>query len=167
MNDRRLGWILGLVLVLTVANLGATLYFGLIRSKQSLPSSTAEDASSQVSEKEANEIARALIDVYNTGNTHELYLKFDQLARIQFSEQKMTEEMSKLNSMVGKVQDFAYVNSVVAGKEGGRTFITLNYKARLSGGAFDKGTIRITVSRKDGTLGVFGFYVNGESHAGQ
>jgi hypothetical protein len=166
-NDRRLLWIVIFVLVLTISNLGATIYFGISRSAQGGVSNPGTDASAEVSEKDAAGLVREIVDLYNENKIHELYLRFDELARVQFTEKKLTDDLFKLNKMTGKVDEFAYVNSEYAGREAGRSYIALNYKARLTGGPFTAGSIRVTVMKKDGRVVLLGFFVNANSSSAQ
>jgi len=164
-NDRRVLGLLYALVTLSVLNFGTTLYFQFARpSGGSSAESASSEPSIQVAEKEAIEFARGIVDLYNDNKFHELYLRFEDLARVQFSEQKLTEDLAKLHAVVGKIEQFAYSNTEVAGKDSGRTYLALNYKARLSGGAWNPGTIRITVSRKDGRLGLYGFNVGTQTN---
>jgi hypothetical protein len=61
------------------------------------------------------------------------------------------------------VQDIAYSNATVAGKEGDLTYLVLNYKARLADGTFNTGSVKLTVAMKDGHPSLFGFYVTGQA----
>lgn len=164
MSDRRSAWLQYSILVLVVLNLGLTLYFHVARtSAVSSPQDSMNEAH-QITEKEALAFARSVVDLYNDDKTHELYLKFDDLARMQLAEQKLTDEVAKLRTLVGRVDEFAYVNTEVAGKDGARTYLAMNFKARISGAAFNSGTIRLTVARKDGRLSLYGFFINGQTN---
>ncbi|MDO8388773.1 MAG: hypothetical protein Q7T13_20540 [Polaromonas sp.] len=164
MSDRRLFWLLYAVLLVGALNLAVTLYFhsGKKPSEASLPGG-ASDVTHQVTDKEATELAQSVVDLYNDNKIHELYLKFDDLAKLQFSEQKLSDELTKLRAVVGRVDQFAYANTELAGKDAGRTYLTLHFKARVSGAAFTSGTVKLTVSRKDGRLALYGFFLGGQS----
>lgn len=164
MNDRQSTWLQYGILILVVLNLGATVYFNTAKTPGvSAQQSGTTDPENKVTEKEAMEFARGIVDLYNDNKTHEMYLKFDDLARIQLTEQKLVDELAKLHSLVGRVDDIAYVNTEVAGKDAVRTYLVLNFKARISGASFHAGTVKLTVARKDGRLSLYGFFVNGQT----
>ena len=121
------------------------------------------DEANQVTEKEALEFARSVVDLYNENKAHEIYLKFDDLARIQFTEKKLTDDLTKLGTLVGHVDEFAYVNTEISGKDSGRTYLALNFRARLSGATSSTGAIKLTVARKEGRLSLFGFFITGQT----
>lgn len=164
MTDRRVLNLLYLLLVLVVINLGATFYFQLEKTPTSAgTSSNGNSDSALISSKEATDFARSVVDLYNAHDIHGLYLKFDDLARLKITEKDLGDKLSKLQGMMGQVQDFAYSNADVAGKEGDRTYLVLNYKARLAGGTFSTGAVKLTVAIKDGHPSLFGFYITGQA----
>jgi hypothetical protein len=164
MTDRRVLNMLYVLLVLVVINLGATFYFQLTKAQTSAGTSHNESAESTlISDKEATDFARSAIDLYNAKDMHGLYLKFDELARLKFTEQEFSDKLSKLQGMMGQVQDFAYSNAAIAGKEGDRTYLVLNYRARLAGGTFNSGALKLTIAMKDGHPSLFGFYITGQA----
>jgi hypothetical protein len=166
-NDRRVVTLLVVVAVLVLGNIGATVYFGISKPASTDSANSGSAASREVSEKEAASLVRNVVSLYNENKIHELYLTFDDLARIQISEQKMAEEMAKVRALAGKVDDYAFLNSEVAGKQGDRPVITLIYKARLSGATFTSGTLRVSVMKKEGQLALLGFFVNAQSTPAQ
>lgn len=164
MTDRRVLNMLYVLMALVVINLGATFYFQLTKTPANIVTSHSESADAAlISSKEATDFARGVIDLYNAKDMHALYLRFDDLARLKFTEQELGDKLSKLEGMMGKVQDFAYSNAAVAGKEGDRTYLVLNYKARLSGGTFNSGAVKLTIAMKDGHPSLFGFYITGQA----
>ena len=164
MTDRRVLNLLYLLVALVVINLGATFYFQLSKSPTGPNTVPNESAGSPlISAKEATAFAQGAIDLYNAKDTHGLYLKFDVLARLKFTEQEFDERVSKLRAMMGQVQDFAYSNAAVAGKQGDMTYLVLDYKARLTGGAFKAGDVKLTVAMKDGHPSLLGFYISSQA----
>lgn len=167
MNERRVVTLLVVVAALVLGNIGATVYFGIAKPVSTDSANSGSAASREVSEKDAASLVRNVVSLYNEDRIHELYLKFDDLARVQFSEQKMSEEMAKVRAIAGKVEEYAFLNSEAAGKQGDRPVITLTYKARLSGASFTSGTLRVTIMKKEGQLALLGFFVNAQSTPGQ
>lgn len=164
MTDRRVLNTLYVLLVLVVINLGATFYFQLAKTTATAVNSSNDSANSAlISSKEATDYARTVVDLYNANNIHGLYLKFDDLARLKITEGELGEKLSKLQGMLGHVEDFAYSNATVAGKEGDRTYLVLNYKARLAGGSFNSGAVKLTVAIRDGHPSLLGFYITGQA----
>lgn len=162
MNERRLVTLVALVGALVAANIATTIYFGMSTRASSNTPNSGSVALSDVSEKEAAGLVREIVDLYNAGKSQELYLKFDNLVRVQISEQKMSDEMAKLHSIAGKVEDYAYLKSE-AGRDGDVPVTAMMYRARLSGGAFSMGTIKVMVIKKDGQLALVGFFINAQS----
>jgi hypothetical protein len=165
-NERRVVTLLAVVSVLVLGNLAATIYFGVSKPSTDAPSSTAL-ASREMSEKDVASLVRNVVSLYNENRIHDLYLAFDDLARVQFTEQKLSEEIAKVRALAGNIDDYAFLSSEVAGKQGDKSVITLTYKARLSGTSFTFGTLRVTVMKKDGKPALLGFFVNAQSAPGQ
>jgi hypothetical protein len=166
-SDRRFIPLFWILIVVTVLNFGATIYFGLQKPVVPNTASTGAIASGDVTDKEAASLVREVVDLYNENKLKELYIKFDNLARVQITEESSNNEFSKLKTLMGKIEDYAYVNSENAGKEGDRPVVSLNYKVRLSGASFTTGTLKVTVIKKDSQLGLLGFFINAKSATNQ
>lgn len=163
MTDRRVLNVLYVLVVLVVINLGATFYFQLTKTQTNPGTShNGNTDSTLISAKDATDFARIAIDLYNAKNTHGLYLKFDELARLKITEKEFSDKISKVQGMMGQLQDFAYANASIAGREGDRTYLVLEYRTRLAGGTFKAGILKLTVAMKDGHPSLFGFYMAGQ-----
>ena len=120
-------------------------------------------ASSAIAKVEADKLSEVLIPLYNQKNVSSLYDQFDPLAKVQFTQIQLAQQIEKLGSVLGLIEGCAYSHAAVAGDQGGRTYYTLHYKVSLRGGPLPTGTMTLTVVRNADGLGLFGFFINGGS----
>lgn len=161
MNDlktlRRVNWLIALVAV----NIAATAY--LIYADRSRPVALNEASAAigeQVPKSDAMAVAERVVQRYNANDLDGLYAEFSDVARMQFSKEKLSESMEKLHAIVGKVDDYAYSHTAAAGSHDGKAFKTIFYKVRLSGGSIPTGEMKITVASEGDSLAVYGFFLN-------
>jgi hypothetical protein len=152
-----------LIIALLVANLGLSAYTAFRPLPAPAAEPSKEAATSAIADAEAEKLAKAIVPLYNEKNLSALYDRFDQLAKVQFSQEQLTTQMEKLSTLIGHIEGFAYSHATVAGTQGGRTYYTLHYKVRLSGGPMPTGDMTLTVVRKAEGLGLFGFFINGRT----
>jgi len=162
-NERRLVTLLAVIAVLLVGNIGTTIYFGIAKPVTTDSSKSDSAASREISEKDAGSLVRKVVSLYNDNKIHDLYLTFDELARVQFTEQKLSEEMAKVRALAGQIDEYAFLKSEVVGKQNDRSVIKLTYQARLSGTGFKSGTLSVAVMKKEGQLALLGFFVNAQT----
>lgn len=151
------------VIALLTANLGLSIY---IAFKPQTTANTEQDAgssSSAISSKDATALADRIVPLYNANNENALYDQFDELAKVQISKEQLIEQLSKLGTIIGKIDSYVYSHAVTLGTEGGRTYYKLIYKVRLSGGPFSQGEMTLTVTTGEKGLGLYGLFVNGTS----
>jgi CheY-like chemotaxis protein len=108
----------------------------------------------------ARGLAKALVELYNANDILGLYYQFDNLAKIQFTQDKLTEIIQKLHSFAGRVDGFAYSHAEAAGMQDGKELWALFYKLRLSGGTMPFGKMKLTVTQDGDKLRLFGFFIN-------
>ena len=109
---------------------------------------------------DAMAVAERIVKRYNANDLDGLYAEFSDVARMQFSKEKLRESMGKLHSVVGIVDDYAYSHTAAVGSQDGKQFKTIFYKVRLSGGSIPTGEMKITVVNEGGSLAVYGFFLN-------
>ena len=147
---------------LLVLNLGVTSYLAF---RPGSSSTTTEPAKTKVdvSESEASRLADEVVKLYNAKDNVGLFAKFDSLAKAQITQEQLTAQLNQLYPVMGTISDAAFSDAVLAGSDGGRDYYNLNYKVRLTGGPFISGDMKLTVTRREGGLGLVGFFINGTS----
>lgn len=161
MTDRRIVTLLYVLVALVVVNLGATFYFQLEKPRATSEVPAGSDASAPVSDDNAAPLAKTVVDLYNTEDTHGLYMTFDEPARAQFTEQSLIDKLAQIHRTTGRVEDYTFTNTEVAGKDASGTYMYLNYNVHLAGGTFSRGTMRLTVMMKGGEPRLYGFFITG------
>ncbi len=164
MNENKLPCLLYLVIVLLVINIAATGYlvFSGFSGNRDTRTQTV-NTKSKVTKDKAMALAKVVIDKYNANDAVGLYSQFDALAKMQFTQEQLTESVQKLNTLMGKVDDFTYSHAEPSGKQAGKEFLTLFYKARLSGGTFTSGEVKLNVAIDVDDLALFGFFIFGHT----
>ncbi len=153
--------IIGLLLL----NLGVTSY-SVFRPANTI-SETPSAATVDISEAEASGLATEVVKIYNAKDDTALFAKFDSLAKAQLTQEQLTAQMNNLYPVMGTISDTAFSSAELAGTDGGREYYNLNYKVRLAGGPFSTGDMKLTVTRREGGLGLVGFFINGTSQQGR
>jgi hypothetical protein len=153
--------IIGLLLL----NLGVTSYLVFKPSSSAVATESAA-STSNVSEVEANKLAAEVTKLYNAKDDTALFNKFDSIAKAQLTQEQLTAQLSQLYPLMGTISDTAFSSAVLAGSDSGRDYYNLNYKVRLTGGPFNTGDMKLTVTRREGDLGLVGFFINGTSQPG-
>lgn len=152
-----------LIIALLIANLGLSSYIAFRPQTTSAVDASKESAAAEVDAQEADKLAESILPLYNQKNISALYERFDQLAKVQFTQEQLTAQIEKLHSLLGRIERCAYSHATVAGTQGGRIFYTLHYKVSLAGGPLPMGDMTLTVTRNAESLGLYGFFVNGST----
>lgn len=154
------------IIALLVLNLGVTSYSVF---RPVAPSQTKEESKKKpdVSDAEANSLAAEVTRLYNSKDSTGLFNRFDSLAKAQLTQAQLSAQLDQLYPVMGTISDAAFSNSALAGSEGNRDYYNLNYKVRLTGGPFETGEMKLTVTRREGGLGLVGFFINGSSQPGR
>lgn len=161
MNESKLQTALYALIALVVGNIALTGY--LIYSGTRVagaPADAAASAGEQVPKAAAMELASRLVARYNNNDLDGLYAEFSDVARMQFTKDKLRDSMTKLKTMVGKVDDYAYSHTQVVGVQDGKQYKTVFFKIRLSGGPISTGEMKVTVVQEGSGLGLYGFFIN-------
>ena len=152
-----------LIIGLLIANLGLSAYIAFRPVPSPAPQPPKEPTTSAVSKAEADTLAESLIPLYNQKSASSFYDRFDPLAKVQFTQIQLAQQIEKLGSVLGLIEACAYSHATIAGDQGGRTYYTLHYKVSLRGGPMPTGNMTLTVVRNADGLGLFGFFINGGS----
>lgn len=152
--------IVWLLLLLVSANLVLTAYVAL-RPTTVATAASAAVGTSVISEANANDLAKDIVAIYNKNDPGALYAKLDNLARVQISQEQLTQQVQKLHALLGDVTNYAYTHAELAGTHEGKSFYNLKYHVALSGGSFAHGTMKLTFVKNSGGFGLVGIYING------
>jgi len=161
MNNRGMYLLLAAVLAVSASNLVATLYFQMGKPSASGESRTAVKPPGNISDQQAIAFARAIVDLYNAGKDHDLYLRFADAARAEYSEQRFTDGMRKLRDLFGRVEDYEYSDSELIRDDGETTYVALEYRARTSRTTFNSNTLKIVAASRNGRMDLFNFTISG------
>lgn len=152
-----------LIIALLIANLGLSSYIAFHPPAAPIAETAKDAPTSAIATREANKLADAMVPLYNEKDISALYSRFDPLAKVQFTKEQLAEQIEKLSGVIGKIESYAYSHATIAGTQEGRTYYTLHYKVRLTGGPLPSGELTLTVVRNGEDLGLFGFFVNGST----
>ncbi|MBU2707685.1 hypothetical protein KCM76_16960 [Zooshikella marina] len=120
-----------------------------------------KDQTKNVSAESANLVAEPLVRLYNEKQHSKIYELFDDLAKVQFTEETLKEQIEKVYKMVGRVDKFIYSHSEYVGVVNGKQYYNLHFQVKLSGSDFTKGSMKVTVVDLQGKYGLIAFFVNG------
>jgi hypothetical protein len=159
MNDAKAPRLLYLLLALVLLNIGMTGYL-IYNGNAHVPAGEQAAMGEQVPKEQAMALAKKVVQRYNDKDLDGLYAEFSDVARMQFTKEKLRETVDKLHSVAGRVDDFAYSHSAIVGNQDGKQFKTLFFKLRLSGGSMPVGEMKITVAVDGKDLPLYGFFIN-------
>jgi hypothetical protein len=151
------------IIALLLLNLAVTVYLAVRPAAPTAQTSTKAEYKADIADAAAMALANEVVPFYNSRDTAGLYARFDPIAKAQVSQDQLDKQLVQLFPIMGSISDTAFVSAALAGREGDREFFQLNYKVRLTGGAFQSGELRLTVVRREGKLSLVGFFVNGVS----
>src|SRR5262245_16642662 len=137
MTENRLTSLVYVLMVLVSVNLALSAYLVL----RPAGGGTQGTEAKTFPDDKVKALAKLTVDLYNRKDSATLYENFDEFARVQFSQQMLAEQVAKLHTIVGSVDDFAFSHSQVAGRQDGKEFWALIYKVRLKGGPFSAGEL--------------------------
>ncbi|MDK1286453.1 DUF3887 domain-containing protein [Pseudoalteromonas umbrosa] len=160
------------IILLLIANLIATIWFGTKNSVTAVDVKPYEEASkhelpSFITEQVREDILNTFIEHFNAQDFDALYNMFGPVAKSQISKEKMDEEFSKLVRVFDKIEQGTYSFAELSGQQGSTTVYVLNYTVTLSekstfGGA---GNLKITVAVDSNSYQIYGIFLHGNSNS--
>jgi hypothetical protein len=105
-------------------------------------------------------LASDLAQLYNSEEYQAFYDRFDPLAKIQFSEEDLREQLGQFRQLLGRIEASAYSHHEST-RHGDFHAYAIYYKVRLSDGAFPQGDLKVSVIDRGDRAGLFGFLING------
>jgi len=155
------------IILLLVANLAATIWFGVEKrnrpepiqgtasSSHSLPALITDDVKEQILE----EFKR----LFNEGNFDGLYSMFGAAAQARFSKEASDQEFEKLKKFFHSVEDGGFSHSEFLGAQGDTNVYVLNYVVKLAETSEfgTKGTLKVTLAVHGDQYEIYGIRLNG------
>jgi len=155
-----------IIIILLVANLVATVWFGLNEKPSPVLSQTERTAThelpsavnSQVRDQLYNQFSKA----FNEADYDVLYDMFGPTAKIQVSKEKSTSEFKKLLKYFHSVKSGGFTHSELVDTQGNTNIYVLHYAVKLSelSEFGTKGTLRVTVAVQGSEYQVYGIRLN-------
>lgn len=153
------------IIILLVANLVATVWFGL-QPKNSSGVSQIQQAASHELPPIVNSVARdnlyrEFASSFNTQDYDALYDMFGPVAKAQVEKEVVISEFGKLVKYFHSVEDGSFSHSELASTQGNTSIYVLHYAVKLSEESeFASGTLKITVAVQGSEFQVYGIRLN-------
>ena len=157
------------IISLLVANLIATVWFGLTPAKN--PSSQIpmtesvkkHELPNVISSSVKAELLNTFIAHYNDQDYSSLYNMFGPVAQSQLSEEQMLIEFKKMTKFFGNVESGSFKFAEFSSQHGSSLVYILNYNVRLSDKSEfgENGDLKITIAVEGDDFQVYGIRLNG------
>lgn len=154
------------IILLLVANLVATIWFGLNKEVHQ-STSVAENAATHELPPVVNSETRVNLynkfaKAFNAANYDALYDMFGPAAKAQFTKETAFAEFVKLTKFFHSVESGAFTHSELAGTKGNTNFYVLYYVVKLHENSEfgTSGTLKITVAVQGSEYQVYGIRLN-------
>ena len=125
-----------LIILLLVANLCATLYFGTRDNSAALnnqgSSASRHELPEIITKDVRKKIKNDFIKHFNARDYDALHLMFGEVARTQFTKEETVQSFEKLSDYFGKITYGTYASSEFAGSNGSVQYYVLYYRVVLS-----------------------------------
>jgi len=159
------------IIILLVANLLATFWFGTQKAPPHAPAPTAPAAAQQpaqqlpefLNEDVRNALLNQFITAFNNEDYAALYAMLGPAARTQIDEEETIEEFRKLAQFFHGVEEGAFTHASLTAAQGNTRVYTLNYLVKLpeSSEFGVKGRLTITLAVQGDSFQVYGIRLNG------
>ncbi len=153
------------IIILLVANLAATIWFGLNEKSVHTPNAAEKAAVHGLPAFITPEIRRDLLDEFimkfNNAEYDALYDMFGPAAKAQFTKERAEEEFVKLSTHFHSVTSGAYTHSELAGTQGSTNFYILHYAVKLSEQSTfgTTGKLKITIATQSNEYQLYGIHM--------
>ena len=159
------------IIILLVANLAATIWFGSNAPQPVSHTEVSRAAEHQLPESITETVRNELLDTFsNSFNNHDmevLYNMFGPVAKAQISRTDIEEQFGKLIKFFGSINGGAYTHSQLTDSSGNTSIYILFYSVKLSEKSEfgKKGILKITISVTDDEYQVYGIHLIADSSA--
>lgn len=155
-----------LIIILLVANLSATIWFGVADNASKVEPSITDVSVDTLPDVLNSDIRNSIVnrfeEAFNSKNYSGLYNMFGPLAQAQVSEEEVKKQFIKLNDLFGTVKDGAFSHSEFVGKQGSKKVYALNYVVKIPDSDFtNKGTLKVTVGVEGSDYEIYGIHLTG------
>jgi len=151
------------IVALLVMNLAATVWFGVNGSVVSPKDRASLNALPPFfTEAEKSRLYTRFERTFNAGDFEALYQIFGPAAQAMFSQDKATDEFSKLKRYFDTVSDGVFQHSEFAGNKGSTNYYNLYFSVKFSQDSQmgSAGVLKITVATDDAGYQVYGIRLN-------
>ena len=154
------------IIVLLLANLAATIWFG-VNNGGSAQGSAAQYNSSQalpavISKEVRSNIFESIKENFNSRNYEELYAILGPAVQARFSKEESFKTFEKLSDYFDSIESGAYSHSEFLGENGDARNYMLYYTIKLSDKSKfgNSGTLKVTIVVRGSEYEVYGLRIN-------
>lgn len=157
------------IIILLVANLAATFWFGLNKTNPPAMSQAQQVATHElpqvVNSKVRDSLYKEFASAFNAEDYDALYEMFGPVAKAQIAREEMDSEFKKLVKYFSSVQSGGFTHSELAYTQGNTNVYVLYYTVKLpEESEFGSlGTLKITVAVQGDEFQVYGIRLNAET----
>ncbi len=150
------------IIVLLLANLTATIWFGtnndVVPAQSQIEKAAQHELPPLISQSVRKQIYDDFAVLFNSGNYDGLYDLFGAGAKAQFSKDEAYVEFKKLNNFFHSVEEGAYTHSELAGAKGNTNYYVMYYAVKLSEKSEfgTKGILKVTIAVQDSNYQIYG-----------
>lgn len=151
------------ILAAVLANIGLTLWFNLKPGSAPAPvAETIQPLPDALNQRERNKIAEELLAAFNSDDHGKAYDLFGPIARIQLSREDIAASVASLKSAFVSIEEAEFYDYSVPSKTNLGTQFDLYYHVRFApGGAYSKGSMRVSTYYDGENIQLLGFHING------
>lgn len=152
-----------IIALLLVANLAATIWFGITNKSSSAGQVSTVQGDKLVDEATKQKLFDKFKVAFNMRDYDAIYDMLGPVAKNSVERKKIKEEFQKLIRYFRRIESGAFSHSESIGKERGFRAVTLNYQVRLSEDSEfgQKGHLKISVLARDDQIEIYGIRLTG------
>ena len=154
------------IILLLVANLVATVWFGVSEQSAPIPTATETAAKNElpslVDAKERNHMLEEFTEKFNSSDYDGLYNMFGEAAKAQFTKESAESNFKKLKKFFYSVDGGAFTYSELVGTKGNTNYYLLYYTVKLSEKSEfgTSGNLKITIAVQGSEYQIYGISLN-------
>jgi len=108
-------------------------------------------------------IARRVVEPYNHSDSNAVFNAFDDVAKVSLVRDEFERQLKAMYDLIGKIDTMAYESARKTQGQGGLDTYEVKYAVKLSGGRFRAGEMTLHVLDRGTDLGIYGFFVAGNT----
>ncbi|MDP4530514.1 hypothetical protein Q9252_00085 [Marinobacter salarius] len=151
-----------LIITLLLANLGATIWFGINKDSTPAVAQTTKNSTHELPSSVGPDVRQSLYEgfseAFNSSDFDALYNMLGPVAQAEVSRETVDKEFKKLIKFFHSVKGGAYSHSELVGSKGNTNIYVLNYSVKLpeSSEFGTQGTLTITLAVQNDGYQVYG-----------